>query len=1337
MNYLGGISLKNKNQSKTKFFSIIASLLMLFSLITPGLVNAESIGKSNGYVNKTETNAKEKLSNGLASEFKKDEKVSFLIKFKEKADTAKVVQRVKKQAKKSKLSAHRGEFVQRSAVISELKTTADKEQQTVIKYLEQEEAKGNVESIKPYFIVNGISVTATKEVAEKVAAFSEVEKVLPNETRQLFTTQTIGKGLTTDIANVEWNVERIGAPSVWDMGIEGTGVVVASIDSGVQWDHPALKEKYRGYNSDTGEVDHNFNWFDSTTGKSEPYDDIAHGTHVTGTMVGSELDGSNKIGVAPGAKWIAVKAFSAEGGSDADILAAAEWILAPTDEDGNTRVDLAPDIVNNSWGGGPGLDEWYRDVVIEWRNAGIFPAFAAGNTDMFNPGGPGSVANPANYPESFAVGATDSNDIVGNFSLRGPSPYGEIKPDISAPGANIRSSIPGGKYDDGWDGTSMAAPAVSGVIALLYEVDASLTVAEIEEILLTTATTLTDEEYPESPNHGYGHGLINAFKAVSLLRDGLGTVEGTVVQNLEESGMPISGKVSVLESRQYVNTNPEDGSYTLSHGIGEFTIQAEAYGYQSKQQVVAIKKDNVLQADFVLEEIPKGNISGTITNEITGEVIEGIALNLVEDANIAPVETDENGNYQITAFEGTYTMKLTATGYHSKEIEVMFKEDNQVIDVSLKPLFTYPGGELGYDNGIIDNGSMYFGSGAGWAVKMTLPENKDSAIVTEGLFHFIDKGFSDTRGTEFSLEVWDATGAGGKPGKKLAGPIAGEAVYKEWTVVDLTDEQIIVDGDFYMVYVQTMEYPTAPGLGTDDGNPYMDRSFQYLDGGFYPAFVEDGNYMIRARISYDIEKPFITSPAQHDVFEEAKVNVEGTASPTTMIKLMNNNKEVGTAKVGEDGKFTVPVELSQGENKLIAISTLDNKVTGQSDSVSVLLITEKPIIEELKPETNQFLVPGEKVEVSFRSNVIHGEGNFKMMLPAQKDLQSTTGNSMEEVEPGVYKGIWTVPANLDLQGAIIQAELTDAIGQKVIKEAKGKLYISQNQLDRISGEDRYLTAIETSKKGWTKSDTVVITRGDDFADALTGVPLAFKLDAPVLLTLNNKLYKETMNEIKRLGAKNVVILGGQSAISDSITKELEKVGLEVKRIAGANRFETAAKIASEVAPDGAGRVVVANGMDFPDALSVASHAAKEGLPILLTQTNKIPKETLDAVKVLEATESLVVGGNTVVSAEVAKQLPKATRLAGADRYETNIEIAKHFGVQGKRVYVATGKTYADALTGAVLAAKNESAVLLVHDRVPEVVTTYVSNQDIKRLTIFGGESAVSSKVASELEKLIK
>nr|WP_146013881.1 S8 family serine peptidase [Rummeliibacillus pycnus] len=534
-----------KKSSSVKAISLATSMLLALAFISP---NTTSAATSNLQT------SKEKVSSRLLKEFQDDEKITFLIKFKEKSASKKVAAEARKIAKENKFSAKKTEIAQRSAVVSDLKATSHDSQEKVKQYLKEEEKKGNVTDIESFFIVNGIAVTATKEVAEKVANFDEVESVLPDETRQLYTTKTNtqltnGKLLQLPLTsntkkapdgqvqatNIEWNVERVKAPEAWNVGINGSGIVVATIDTGVQWDHPALKAKYRGYNASTGAVSHSYNWYDATkAGKATPYDDVDHGTHVMGTMVGSESNGTNQIGVAPGAKFIAVKAFTRNGGSDTALLKAAQWILAPTDSKGNARVDMAPDIVNNSWGGGPGLDEWYRDVVINWRAADIFPEFSAGNTTTSNPGGPGSVATPANYPESFATGAIDSNNKVASFSLRGPSPYGEIKPDISAPGVNIRSSVPGGVYEGGWNGTSMAGPAVSGVAALLKQANPNLSVDEMEQILITTATPLTDSTYPQTPNNGYGYGLVDAYKAITSVNSGLGTLANQV-QTKEKS----------------------------------------------------------------------------------------------------------------------------------------------------------------------------------------------------------------------------------------------------------------------------------------------------------------------------------------------------------------------------------------------------------------------------------------------------------------------------------------------------------------------------------------------------------------------------------------------------------------------------------------------------------------------------------------------------------------------------------------------------------------------------------------------------------------------------------
>lgn len=233
------------------------------------------------------------------------------------------------------------------------------------------------------------------------------------------------------------------------------GLVRLYTDVGADWDHPAIITRFRGYNpADPTHPVAAGNWFDAVAGmNSEPYDDNGHGTHVTGTMVGDDGAG-NQIGVAPGARWIAAKAFTGGGSGESSwLLAAGEWMLAPTDGDGTPHPEWAPDVINNSWGGGAGLDEWYRPMVQAWRAAGIFPAFANGNAGP----GAGTAGQPGNYPDSFAVGATDSADMVASFSSRGPSPYGEFKPEVAAPGVGIRSSIPGGGYAN-LSGTSMATP---------------------------------------------------------------------------------------------------------------------------------------------------------------------------------------------------------------------------------------------------------------------------------------------------------------------------------------------------------------------------------------------------------------------------------------------------------------------------------------------------------------------------------------------------------------------------------------------------------------------------------------------------------------------------------------------------------------------------------------------------------------------------------------------------------------------------------------------------------------------------------------------------------------
>lgn len=289
---------------------------------------------------------------------------------------------------------------------------------------------------------------------------------------------------------------------------------------------------------------------------------------------------------------------------------------------------------------------------------------------------------------------------------------------------------------------------------------------------------------------------------------------------------------------------------------------------------------------------------------------------------------------------------------------------------------------------------------------------------------------------------------------------------------------------------------------------------------------------------------------------------------------------------------------------------------------------------------------------------------------------------------------------------------------------------------RISGADRYATAVEISKQGWSSSAVVIIARGDDYADALAGVPLAYRLGVPILLVSPTSLPAVTRQEIQRLGAAKAYILGGVKAVNNDVDAALRGMGLTVERIAGSNRYDTAARIAAQVSPYGSQAVVIANGHSFPDALSAAPYAAVAGYPVLLVERDSIPAETSAAIHSLGISESVVIGGTSVVSNGVMLALPGSHRIWGADRYATSVALARHFNPKGTEYFVATGRSFADAITGGVLAARQGTGLILTDTTLPSVVSSYLAECKANRVTILGGTGAVSAAVANAINNRI-
>lgn len=401
----------------------------------------------------------------------------------------------------------RGQFV-----VSQLQATAASSQADLLNMLSEQLKYGTVTSYEPHWIMNVVLVSSNLRVLEDISNHPDVAQIIPSGIN------SIPQPIYNESQTPEWGLDIINAPQIWDeFGVIGQGVVVANIDTGADVDHPALQEMYRGW--DGASFDHDYNFYDpSNICGGNPCDNNDHGTHTMGTMVGDD-GGDNQIGVAPGARWIAAKGCESASCSDSALLNSAEWLLAPCafgDDPGAPSCDAAqrPHIINNSWGGGPG-DPWYQGAVDAWRAADIIPVFAAGNSGP----GAGTVGSPSDYCNTMSIGATDINDNIAGFSSRGPGAFAQCtdKPDLSAPGANVRSSVNGGGYAN-FSGTSMATPHVAGCIALMLSGDPSLDYDDVYNILTTTGADLG------TPGHdnAFGYSRIDCYEAFQQLSPDFG-----------------------------------------------------------------------------------------------------------------------------------------------------------------------------------------------------------------------------------------------------------------------------------------------------------------------------------------------------------------------------------------------------------------------------------------------------------------------------------------------------------------------------------------------------------------------------------------------------------------------------------------------------------------------------------------------------------------------------------------------------------------------------------------------------------------------------------------------
>jgi subtilisin family serine protease len=541
----------------------------------------------------------------------------------------------------------------------------------------------------PFFIVNALRVTGDEALARKLAARPEVDRVVAD---------TSFSGLDDPppdpqaVDAVQWNISRVNADDVWDLDFTGQSIVVASCDTGVNWQHPALANQYRG-----SAGNHDYHWYDAFHEYAMPADPHGHGTHTTGTMLGDDGVG-NQIGMAPGAQWIACKVNSGGIWKASKYIECWEWFLAPTRVDGSDPDPTkAPHIINNSWScpGSEGCDpETLYEAVQALYAAGIAVIKSAGNS------GPGcATLTVPDYVELLSIGAFDSSDTIASFSSRGPaSRDGQtvIKPDIAAPGVDVVSARSSGGYTT-MSGTSMAAPHTAGLIALLWSAEPPL-IGDLEatyQIVRASAEPQIDLQcLPNAPggrpNNVWGWGIIDALAAVQAATDiGLGTLQGTVTDS--SSSAPLPGvRLEIVQADnglgRETQTSPS-GDYGETLLAATYDLTATLYGYlDGTASGVSVGKDSVTSRDIALDPAPTWALSGTVT-ELGSDAPLPAVLSLW-NTPVSTATSPDTGAYRMDVAEGSYVLRALSPGYEPQERAIAIAGD-RIEDFLLQPVDSY------------------------------------------------------------------------------------------------------------------------------------------------------------------------------------------------------------------------------------------------------------------------------------------------------------------------------------------------------------------------------------------------------------------------------------------------------------------------------------------------------------------------------------------------------------------------------------------------------------------------------------------------------------------------
>nr|WP_286672853.1 cell wall-binding repeat-containing protein [Anaeromonas gelatinilytica] len=1048
-------------------------------------------------------------------------------------------------------------------------------------------------------------------------------------------------------------------------------------------------------------------------------------------------------------------------------------------------------IIFNSESGGDEL------MNMQYPSGTDIPAAFIGNTAgkaMMD-----AEVKEVEFPEGVIEAINPNGGKMSDFSSWGTTPSLELKPELTAPGGQIYSTLNNDKYGV-MSGTSMAAPHVAGGSALALEyikekpvfngISSLERVKYSKALLMNTSKTVTDDYGVEISPRRQGAGLMDLHSAVST--------PVIVVDSVT--------KEAKVELKDFDSTTIKMRLTAKNLSNDEVTYKVDAITLKDAIDVSTGEKLNMLTSDYV-----DAKVSGTDTVVVpaNGSKNFQVTIDISNDVDVRELgDMFIEGFIKLNEVTDTHNdLTVPFGGYYGEWDKPNIIDGLMTSDHFGKSYFDYSGfghisndGIYFYDEDIYMNPGTVAGEVFGYGnvlpilsflrnaetVNYKIADSQGNELRNISTSKYVRKNYIDGgRNNPFTI-VEDALWDGKVDGEYVED---GEYIYKIEAKIDYKDAK-------YQTYEMPIVIDTLGPEVTDikydnktkelsfkakDENAGLNLFEFMIDGEFvgeltlnakegqeeYSLTLPDSttdkskvaivaydniyNYSESEVSGFAEEEPYIyiLQPDLLDVYNQSEIKVEGYVTNVNYLDkvLINedieaNIKFLESVKV-EDGsggvlingpayKFTKNVELEDGYKEMRVKAITEN---GKESS-----LIRRFYVDTTAP-TLEAEVLEREIDSSKATIRLHMSDNLDYLKLKQSDSEIYKKDGFNDaVKVGPVEETYDYEVDLEVGENKFNFTLFDIVDQTAETEVNISREEVSNSVSRVSGSDRYKTAVEVSKEQYDSAENVILASGGSYSDSLASSPLAVNLDAPILLNPKYKLNEDTLTEIERLQVKNIYIIGDNSSISRKVERELKSKGLNIYRIAGKNREQTAIKIGEHVVDgNNVDTAIIVNGYKFPDILSASAVAADNGYPILFVNSNKIKKETMNALADWNIEDVKIIGGESVVNKNIENKLSSlysVERIAETDREGTSIEVAKKFFPDSDSALMVNGYDFPDGLVSGALAGKLNTPILLVsRDNLTNDMKTYI-RESKRHITILGGPTAVNENVEQTILEII-